>query len=136
MNSSLHAHHRPLLVFSARAPRYLADGLGGLVDRPTVEAPFTPPFALVWRRDIHHAYRNQAPFPIVERLLDPEPNILGRLRSPARALRGAAFLGVTEPEHEVDSVACGSGIPRVLGDQLTSDRCPNVTVAASLDLGA
>ena len=67
-------------------------------------------------------------------MLDPDPDVLRRLRSPATALRGAAFLGVAEPQHKVDSVPYSPRIPRVLGDQLTSDGRPDVRVAASLDL--
>ena len=48
--------------------------------------------------------------------------------------RGAAFLGVAEPRHEVDSVPFGPSIPSVLGDDLTSIRRPDIRVAASLDL--
>ena len=52
----------------------------------------------------HHTHGNQAPFSTVERLLDSESKVLLRLRGPALALCGAAFLGVAEPQHEVDTV--------------------------------
>ena len=90
--------------------------------------------SLCWLRDIDHAYRNQAPFLIVERLLELQPGVLRRLRSPTPALRRAAFLGVAEPEHEVDTVPRSPGVAHVFCDQLTSDRRPEVTVTASLDL--
>ena len=85
-------------------------------------------------RNVDHAHRNQTLLLIVERFLDPEPDVLRRLRSPLLVLLRAAFLGIPEPQHEVDSVPCGSGVPGVLGNQLASDRCPDVGMAASLDL--
>ena len=90
--------------------------------------------ALLRRRYVHNTHRNQTPFPIVERLPQLDPDVLRRVWRPALALDRAAFLGVSEPEHDVDSAPFSPRVTGILGDQLATDRRPDVSVAASLDL--